>query len=79
MDQQRRERDEQAWRARGNYGPMPERLYQEHELPPIYKVEPQWEKVEEPVYDASGARRQRKAAGNIHYDDGLTEDQLYVL
>ena len=76
MDADRRRNDEAVWKARGNKGPVPERLFQEHELPPIYKIEPRFKKEEEPVFDSETGRRKRQAANNVHYDDGLSEEQL---
>lgn len=77
FDARRRQRDEEAWRARGNFGPMPERLIQLKELPPVYQIEPVYDIPEEELHDADGIRKRRQAAINtVAYDDGLSEDQL---
>jgi ATP-dependent helicase STH1/SNF2 len=83
IDIDRRRGDEAHWRAHHPAGePMPERLIQEWELPPIYRKEFKLNKKtaqeeENELFDESGSRRKRTAAGgNVHYDDGLTEDQF---
>lgn len=77
MDAERRRNDEAVWRARGNKGPVPDRLFQDYELPPIYRTEPVFEKKDsDPVYDELTGRRKRQAANNVHYDDGLSEEAL---
>jgi len=82
IDIDRRREDEEHWRRFHPRGPpMPDRLIQEHELPNIYKIDPIFPKrsakeEEAALFDETGSRRKRTAAGNIHYDDGLTEEQL---
>lgn len=77
IDQNRRRQDEQVWRSRGNTGPLPDRLFQEAELPAIYRKEPVFHKKEEEiVFDPLSGRRKRQAAGHVTYDDGLSEEQL---
>lgn len=77
IDHDRRRSDEAYWRSRGNTGPLPERLFQESELPPIYRKEPTFsKKEEEPVFDPLSGRRRRQAANSVSYDDGLSEEQL---
>lgn len=79
IDTERRRSDEAHWRSR-NPGPLPERLIQESELPPVYRKEPTFtKKEEEPVFDPLSGRRRRQAAGNVTYDDGLSEEQLCVV
>jgi ATP-dependent helicase STH1/SNF2 len=83
MDNDRRRDDEAHWKAHHPGEPMPERLIQEWELPPIYRKEYKIQKKtaqeeERELFDESGSRRKRTAAGNgnVHYDDGLTEEQF---
>lgn len=69
MDLERVRNEELAWLRAGNSGPPPERLITEAELPDVYHVEHSLEPVVEEVLDV------RRKKTNVHYDDGLTEEQ----
>ena len=69
MDLERVRNEELAWLRAGNSGPPPDRLITEAELPDVYHVEHSLEPVVEEVLDV------RRKKTNVHYDDGLTEEQ----
>ncbi|KAJ8329722.1 hypothetical protein BDV3_003709 [Batrachochytrium dendrobatidis] len=74
MDVERRQQEEQAWRARGNTGPVPCRLMQDAELPQEFLEDPELPedgKNSAELYFGRGGR-QRK---DVIYDDGLNEEQ----
>ncbi|CAG8436971.1 6239_t:CDS:10 [Funneliformis caledonium] len=73
MDIQRDAREEQEWRASGGRGKRPERLIEERELPMVYIKE--YDTVVQPEDSNIEYGRGQRPRGEVHYDDGLTEDQ----
>ena len=90
MDRDRKANEEAAWYASGNTGKLfvfspvsphiaelmrvecrPERLIQEYELPEVYRME----HVSQVVVDEIFEDRRSRVKTNVHYDDGLTEEQ----
>ncbi|CAJ0833861.1 5663_t:CDS:10 [Entrophospora sp. SA101] len=73
MDIERDQKEEAEWRMKGGKGRRPGRLIEESELPSIYTKD--YETVIN--YDDSNVEygRGQRVRGNIHYDDGLTEEQ----
>jgi len=72
MDQERIERETEYWKSQGHEGPLPDRLIQEWELPKVYTMnEEEIQKKEEKVDYGRGQRIHKE----VHYDDGLNEDQ----
>nr|CAG8539454.1 2523_t:CDS:10 [Entrophospora candida] len=73
MDIERDQKEEVEWRMKGGKGRRPGRLIEESELPSIYTKD--YETVIN--YDDSNVEygRGQRVRGNIHYDDGLTEEQ----
>lgn len=73
MDIERDQKEEAEWRKKGGKDKKPERLIEESELPSIYTKD--YEAVIN--YDDSNVEygRGQRVRGNIHYDDGLTEEQ----
>ncbi|RGB30163.1 SNF2 family N-terminal domain-containing protein [Rhizophagus diaphanus] len=73
MDIQRAAEEEAEWRALGEKGKRPERLIEEKELPPVYMKE--YDTVIQREDDTTEYGRGQRLRGDVHYDDGLTEDQ----
>lgn len=70
MDIERTRNEELAWIRAGGTGPPPARLITDAELPQVYHIE----HVIQPVLSEVLDQRRKKA--QIHYDDGLTEEQF---
>lgn len=73
MDIQRAAKEEAEYRASGGRGKRPDRLIEERELPSVYMKE--YDTVIQPDDDAAEYGRGQRPRGDVHYDDGLTEDQ----
>lgn len=74
MDEERDQRYAEAWKALGWTGDkLPDRLIQEHELPPLYQQDFESATIMEEVVEDEPASRRRQV---VHYDDGLTEEQF---
>lgn len=73
MDIKRAAKEEAEWRALGEKGKRPERLIEERELPPVYMKE--YDTVIQREDNSSEYGRGQRPRGEVHYDDGLTEDQ----
>jgi len=69
MDIQRRQNEEREWLRQGHRLPVPERLITDAELPEVYHMEHDFNPVVDEILDV---RRKKK---DVHYDDGLTEEQ----
>ncbi|KAK9767946.1 ATP-dependent DNA helicase Snf21 [Basidiobolus ranarum] len=74
MDKDRELEAEKAWKRSGGRGKKPERLIQEHELPDIYMRDHE-EDLRKQEEDDGHRGRGHRSKGEIHYDDGLTEEQ----
>jgi ATP-dependent helicase STH1/SNF2 len=73
MDIQRMNKEEAEWRATGGRGKRPERLMEEKELPYVYRRE--YETIVQHEDNSAEYGRGQRPRGEVHYDDGLTEDQ----
>ncbi|RIA98252.1 SNF2 family N-terminal domain-containing protein [Glomus cerebriforme] len=73
MDIERMAREEAEWRASGGRGKRPDRLMEEKELPNVYMKE--YDTVIQREDDSAEYGRGQRPRGEVHYDDGLTEDQ----
>ncbi|CAJ0825025.1 4086_t:CDS:10 [Entrophospora sp. SA101] len=66
--------EEREWYLKGGEGKKPERLIEENELPSVYMKD--YETVINYGDDDNiEYGRGQRVRGNVHYDDGLTEDQ----
>lgn len=74
MDIERNQNEEIEWRLKGGKGDKPERLIEEKELPPVYMKDYETITTHDDDDNIEYGRGQR-VRGNVHYDDGLTEDQ----
>ncbi|ORY08109.1 hypothetical protein K493DRAFT_343669 [Basidiobolus meristosporus CBS 931.73] len=74
IDQERELEAEKAWKLSGGRGKKPERLIQDHELPDIYMRDHE-EDLRKQQEDGENRGRGQRTKGEIHYDDGLTEEQ----
>lgn len=70
IDDQRKAADRSEWNGRGR---QPERLMQEWELPEVYLKDEDY-LLRQNQETAEYGRGQR-TRGQVHYDDGLTEEQ----
>jgi ATP-dependent helicase STH1/SNF2 len=73
MDIERAVQEEKEWLASGGKGKRPERLMDESELPNVYMKE--YDTVIQREDDTTEYGRGQRPRGEVHYDDGLTEDQ----
>ncbi|GES77829.1 SNF2-family ATP dependent chromatin remodeling factor snf21 [Rhizophagus clarus] len=73
MDLKRAAEEEAEWRASGGRGKRPERLIEERELPNVYMKE--YDTVIQREDNTAEYGRGQRPRGEVHYDDGLTEDQ----
>lgn len=76
MDKEREQLRRQAWTTSGHKGPLPPPLMQELELPAFYRRDmgaDMAQRLQDEEAEAEG--RGRRAKQDIHYTDGLTDEQ----
>ena len=72
LDEDRRQVEDEEWRAAGSILPRRERMIQEYELPEVYRQSEDAHIVEEVEEDLGRGQRARV---ETRYDDGLTDEQ----
>ncbi|KAJ1982250.1 ATP-dependent DNA helicase Snf21 [Dimargaris verticillata] len=72
MDQERQQRELEAWRAHGHDGPLPDRLFTDAEVPDVYRQEYDPHEQER---ELENLERGNRARSNVFYADVLSEEQ----
>ncbi|KAJ1974753.1 ATP-dependent DNA helicase Snf21 [Dimargaris xerosporica] len=72
MDQERQQKELEAWRAQGRDGPLPDRLFTDAEVPDVYRQEYDPHEQER---ELENLERRNRARSDVFYADVLSEEQ----